>query len=55
MPNRHLPVRPNLEQLRHQAKDLLRAAHAGDLSALADFAEFSPRAIDPARATLADA
>ena len=55
MPNRHLPVRPNLEQLRHQAKDLLRAAHEGDPSALADFAEFFPRAIDPAGATLADA
>ncbi|HEV2179480.1 MAG TPA: ankyrin repeat domain-containing protein [Gemmatimonadaceae bacterium] len=55
MPNRRLPVRPNLEQLRHQAKDLLRAAHDGDPSALADFAEFGPRAIDPAQATLADA
>src|SRR5690242_21562711 len=55
MPNRHLPVRPNLEQLRHQAKDLLRAAHDGEPSALADFAEFFPRTIDPARATLADA
>ena len=55
MPNRRLPVRPNLEQLRHQAKDLLRAAHDGDPSALADFAEFYPRTIDPAQATLADA
>lgn len=55
MPNRHLPVRPDLEQLRHQAKDLLRAAHEGDASALAEFAEFHPRAIDPAQATLADA
>jgi ankyrin repeat protein len=25
-----LPARPNLDQLRHQARDLLRAAHAGD-------------------------
>src|SRR5580693_4361818 len=24
MPDRHFPVRPNLEQLKHQAKDLLR-------------------------------
>jgi hypothetical protein len=55
MPNRRLPVRPNLEQLRHQAKDLLRAAHEGDESALADFAQFFPRPIDPAAATLADA
>lgn len=55
MPNRRLPVRPDLDQLRHQAKDLLRAAHGGDASALADFTEFHPRAIDPAEATLADA
>lgn len=55
MPNRHLPVHPDLEQLRHQAKDLLRAAHEGDESALAEFAEFHPREIDPAQATLADA
>jgi len=55
MPNRRLPVRPDLDQLRHQAKDLLRAAHDGDESALADFAEFHPRAIDPTEATLADA
>jgi hypothetical protein len=25
MPDRHFPVRPNLEQLKHRAKDLLRA------------------------------
>lgn len=55
MPNRRLPVRPDLDQLRHQAKDLLRAAHTGDAPALADFAEFHPRPVDPARATLADA
>jgi len=30
MPERHLPVRPNLEQLRHQAKDLLREMKARD-------------------------
>src|SRR5579862_3996242 len=29
-----LPVRPNLTQLRHQAKDLLRAARSGDAAAL---------------------
>ena len=29
-----LPDRPNLEQLKHQAKDLLRAARAGDAGAL---------------------
>jgi ankyrin repeat protein len=30
-----LPVRPDLTQLRHQAKDLLRAARSGDAAALA--------------------
>ncbi len=30
MPVRHLPVRPDLDQLKHQAKDLLRAIHRGD-------------------------
>jgi len=28
-----LPNNPNLEQLRHQARDLLRAAHAGEREA----------------------
>jgi hypothetical protein len=28
-----LPVRPNLDHLRHQARDLLRAADAGDTRA----------------------
>ena len=55
MPTRHLPPRPNLRQLRHQAKDLLRAFHRGDHSALADFREYHPERVDPANATLADA
>ena len=29
-----LPIRPDLDHLRHQAKDLLRAARSGDLAAL---------------------
>ena len=33
----HLPERPNLEQLKHQAKDLLRLARAADPSALTRF------------------
>ena len=43
MPNRRLPVRPNLDQLKHQAKDLLRAIRAGDPSALADLQDISFR------------
>ena len=37
MSTRPLPERPNLDQLKHQAKDLLHAAHAGDAGALARF------------------
>jgi hypothetical protein len=55
MPERHLPVRPDLEQLRRQAKDLLRAIHQGDATALADLAQFHPDTINPASAKLADA
>ena len=55
MPLLHLPVRPDLDQLKHQAKDLLRAIRAGDPDALADLAEHHPKAIDPASARLADA
>jgi len=55
MPNKRLPVRPNLEQLKHQAKDLLRAIRGGDSEALADLREFHPDKIEPANAKLADA
>lgn len=33
----HLPVHPNLDQLRHQAKDLLREIHSGQASAMEEF------------------
>jgi len=52
---RKLPVRPDLTQLKHQAKDLLRAIKRGDLDAIADLREFHPHSIDPANAKLADA
>ena len=54
MSDRRLPVRPNLEQLKHQAKDLLRDIRAGDPAALADWTKFSG-GIEPAQAKLADA
>jgi hypothetical protein len=38
-----LPVQTNLEQLRRQAKDLLRAAKAGDAEALARIAAVADR------------
>lgn len=55
MPVRALPVRPNLDQLKHQAKDLLRAFRAGDPEAVWDFAEFHPDTVDAVNAKLADA
>jgi hypothetical protein len=55
MSDRHLPVRPNLDQLKHQAKDLLRALHAGEADALDDWRRFHPKQSDPAAAKLADA
>src|SRR5580700_664390 len=53
--DRHFPVRPNLDQLKHQAKDFLRAVRQGDAAALAEFQKHHPKQIDPAAAKLADA
>src|SRR5262245_18230117 len=50
-----MPVRPNLDQLKHQAKDLLKAYRAGAVQAAADFAAFHPDRVAPAHAKLADA
>ena len=55
MPVRRLPVRPDLKQLHRQAKELLRAIHAGDANAIADVREHHPEPIDPSVAKLADA
>src|SRR5215831_8519036 len=55
MPARRLPVYPDLDQLRRQAKDLLRALRAGDAEALADLKQFHTKQIDPAKTRLADA
>lgn len=55
MPVRRLPVRPDLDHLRRQAKDLLRAARAGEPAAIAELREHHPDPIDPASAKLADA
>jgi hypothetical protein len=52
---RNLPVFPNLEQLRHQAKDLLRAIRRGEAAALEDLATYHPEQLEPAAAKLADA
>jgi hypothetical protein len=55
MPARRFPARPNLHQLKHQAKDLLHAFRDGDPSAIADFLEYHPERIDASGAKLADA
>jgi hypothetical protein len=52
---RRLPVRPDLDQLHRQAKDLLRDIQAGDATATAELREFHPESIDPRTAKLADA
>ena len=43
MPSRSLPARPNLEHLKNQAKDLLKAYRAGQPSAFKRFRESLPR------------
>ncbi len=56
--DRYFPVRPNLDQLRHQAKDLLRGIRQGDSAAVAELRKHHPKqaeAINPATAKLADA
>lgn len=55
MAERWFPLHPDLEQLRRQAKELLRAHRRGDPAAAADFQQHSGGAIDPAAARLADA
>lgn len=55
MSDRALPVRPDLRQLRRQAKDLLRALHRGHSGAVAELRAHHPKPIEPAEAKLADA
>lgn len=49
-----LPARPDLEQLRKQAKDLLKSAHAGHPDALRRFREHHPEKVSTA-VSLSDA
>jgi hypothetical protein len=55
MSKRKLPVRPNLDQLKHQAKELLRKIRGGEPAAIVELNEFHPRQVEPGRAKLADA
>jgi ankyrin repeat protein len=47
MANRHLPVRPNQDQLRRQAKELLKGVRTGEPDATAEFTQFHPRVLAP--------
>ena len=55
LPVRRLPVRPDLDQVHRQAKDLLRAIHAGDHDAIAELRAHHPESIEPSAAKLTDA
>ena len=44
--DRHFPVRPNLDQLRNQAKDLLRAIRRGDFDTIEELRKHR-RELDP--------
>ena len=55
MSTRHLPVRPNLDQLKHQARDFLNAIKRGEPEALSELRTHHPRATDVAQVRLTDA
>ncbi len=55
MAKRRLPLDPNLEQLRKQAKDLLESYVSGETDAAADFEAFHPRRVSAEVARLTDA
>ena len=55
MPVRRLPVRPDQDQIKRQAKELLRAIRDGDANAIDELREQHPDSIDPPSAKLADA
>ncbi len=53
---RSLPVRPNLDQLKHQAKELLAGIHSGDSHAITELREYHPEpSVEPPSVKLADA
>jgi hypothetical protein len=55
MATRELPVRPNLDQLKHQAKDLLQNIRSGDPSAVDELNHYHPQPPAPTEVKLADA
>lgn len=55
MSDLHLPVRPDLTQLKHQAKDFLRDCLSGSAEAREQFRQHDPEGVSPENAKLADA
>jgi len=53
--SRHFPVRPNLDQIKHQAKELLVGVRQGRTAAVQEFVTHYPRQIVPSDATLSHA
>src|SRR3954464_3908229 len=53
--NRHLPFRPDLDQLKRQAKELLRSVRSGDSAAIKELNHFHPDPPSPNEAKLSDA
>jgi hypothetical protein len=54
-PLRHVPVRPDLRQLKQQAKDFLRAIQAGETDAVAEFNQSHPSPVSAGEVKLHDA
>lgn len=55
MPDRRLPDHPNIDQLKHQARDLLNSIRRGEPSAVAALKKHHPETLEPDRVKLADA
>ena len=55
MSDLHLPVRPDHDQLKHQAKELLRAIKAGVPDAVASLRKHHPEPLEPGAVKLSDA
>src|SRR5689334_9637165 len=53
LPPDSLPVRPDLGQMKRQAKELLAGIRAGEPAAVSKLAQFHVRTIDPASTKLA--
>ena len=55
MPDRRLPDHPNVDQLKHQARDLLNSIRRGEASAVVALKKHHPGTLEPGSVKLADA